>query len=126
MSPNETNKAIATEFLRLVIAGQIAEAYQSYVDMSGEHHNIFYPAGFPSLQRAMAENEVQFPGKQWRVAHVLGDGDLVAVHSHLILKTGTPGLVVVHLFRMANTKIVEMWDCGQLIPDSCPNTAGAF
>ncbi len=116
----------AVEFLQLVIAGHIDEAYQKHVDMLGTHHNPFFPAGFPALQKAMADNHAQFPDKKLMVKHTLCDGDHVAVHSHLVPKPGDAGMVVVHLFRFQGDRIVEFWDCGQPIPDDCPNRDGAF
>lgn len=74
----------------------------------------------------MIENHVQFPDKELKVKHVLGDEDLVAVHSHLLLRPSGPGIAVVHMFRFSGDKIVEMWDCGQPIPDDSPNKDGAF
>jgi predicted SnoaL-like aldol condensation-catalyzing enzyme len=64
------------------VAGRIDEAYQKHVDLKGKHNNPYCPAGFPALKKAMIENQVQFPSKQLRVKNVLGNGDLVAVHSH--------------------------------------------
>jgi predicted SnoaL-like aldol condensation-catalyzing enzyme len=72
------------------------------------------------------ENDTQFPNKKITVHNVLGDGDLVAVHSHLVLKPGETEMIVVHLFRFQNEKIVELWDCGQAIPSDCPNEDGPF
>jgi predicted SnoaL-like aldol condensation-catalyzing enzyme len=125
--------------LQLVVAGRIDEAYQRHVDIEGRHHNPFFPAGFPALKKAMLENHVQFPNKQLIVklvparrsaafwhAGVLGDGDLVAVHSHLVPRAGEKGIAVVHLFRFHGSKIVEMWDCGQPVPTDSPNKDGAF
>ncbi len=122
----EDNKQTAVEFLKLVIAGRIDEAYEKYVDLGGKHHNTFFAAGFPVLRDAMKENDVQFPNKQFTIKNVLGDGDMVAVHSHLNLKPDNAGMVVVHIFRFKDGKIVEMWDCGQAIPDDSPNQDGAF
>ena len=122
----DQNKQSALEFLKLVIASKIDEAYEEYVDMQGTHHNTFFPAGFQVLQEAMKENEAQFPNKQFTVKNVLGDGDLVAVHSHLVMKQNDPGMITVHLFRFKNDKIVEMWDCGQVIPKDPPNKDGVF
>ncbi|MBI1743628.1 hypothetical protein HYR54_11280 [Candidatus Acetothermia bacterium] len=56
-------KQVAVKFLQLVVAGQIDEVYRKYVDLRGKHHNPFFPAGFPALQKAMIENHVQFPSK---------------------------------------------------------------
>ncbi|GEM_PF-2747946 len=45
----------------------------------------------------------------------LGDGDLVAVHSHIVLRSGEQGVAAVHLFRFHGDKIMEMWDCGEFM-----------
>ncbi len=119
-------KQIAVKFLQLVIAGQVDEAYRKYVDLRGKHHNPFSPAGFPALQKAMIENHVQFPNKRLTVKNVIGDGDLAAVHSHIVLRPGETGFVTVHLFRFHGDKIVELWDCGQPVPADSPNKDGRF
>jgi predicted SnoaL-like aldol condensation-catalyzing enzyme len=121
-----TNKDIATEFQTMIVAGKIDEAYEKYVDMTGAHHNAYFPAGFAALQTAMKENHEQFPNKQLKIQHVLEDGDMVAVHSHIILKPGEPGIIAVHLYHLENGKIAELWDCGQAIPADNPNTSGVF
>jgi predicted SnoaL-like aldol condensation-catalyzing enzyme len=126
MIDNNTFKQAAMEFLQLVVAGRIDEAYEKHVDMQGKHHNPYYPAGFLALKKAMIENHVQFPSKQLTVKNVLGDGDLVAVHSHIVLRPGETGVAAVHLFRFQGDKIVEMWDCGQPVPTDSPNKDGVF
>ena len=120
------NKQSALQFMELVTAGKIDEAYQKYVSMDGKHHNAFFPAGFPALRDAMKENHIQFPVKIFTPKNVLADGDLVAVHSHLVLKAGEPGIITVHIFRFQDGKIIELWDCSQAIPADLPNTDGVF
>ena len=122
----EARKRMAVDFLQQVVAGDIEQAYQKYVDPQGKHHNAFFPAGFAPLKKAMIENHAQFPNKQITVKNVLGDGDLVAVHSHLVMRAGEPGMVVVHMFLFQGDKIVEMWDVGQAIPADLPNKDGAI
>ena len=119
-------KETALDFLQLVVAGQITEAYSNYVNMNGRHHNLYYSADFTSLKNGMIENHTQFPGKRLMVKNVLGDGNLVAVHSNIILKPGEPGIASVHIFRFEHGKIIEMWDVGQSIPLESPNRLGAF
>ena len=119
-------KQVAAKFLQLIVAGRIDEAYRNYVDLRGKHHNPFFPAGFPALQKAMIENHVQFPNKQLTVKNMLGDAELVAVHSHIVLRPGETGIAAVHLFRFHSDKIVEMWDCVQPVPADSPNRDGAF
>ncbi len=99
---------------------------RSTLTCNGKHHNPFFPAGFPALKKAMIENHVQFPNKQLTVKNVLGDGDLVAVHSHIVLRPGESGIAAVHLFRFQGDRIVEMWDCGQPVPADSPNEDGMF
>ncbi len=120
------NKKTAVQFLEKVVKGDIDDAYDKFVDMKGKHHNHFFPAGFPSLQKAMKDNHVQFPDKRITVKHALADGDLVAVHSELVLTPGGERMTVVHLFRFKGNKVIEMWDCGQQIPADSPNSDGAF
>jgi predicted SnoaL-like aldol condensation-catalyzing enzyme len=122
----EARRQAATEFLQLVVGGQVDKAYQMHVDLSGKHHNPFFAEGFPALRKAMIENHVQFPNKQLLVKNVLSDGDLVAVHSQIVLRPGEPSVATVHLFRFSGGKIVEMWDIGQPVPTDSPNQDGAF
>ena len=121
-----TRRQAAVQFLQMVVAGDIEEAYRKCVDMKGKHHNFYFPAGFPALQKAMIENHNQFPNKQLLIRNVLEDGDLVAVHSRLILNETENDMAVLHLFRFQDNRIVEMWDIGNTIPGDSPNTDGAF
>jgi predicted SnoaL-like aldol condensation-catalyzing enzyme len=120
------NKETAVKFLKSVVAGEIDKAYNEYVDLKGKHHNTYFQAGFPVLKEGMKENHNQYPNKKLVIKNILEDGDLVATHSHLSFKEGEPGMIVVHLFRFKDGKIVEMWDCGQPIQADSPNTDGAF
>ena len=66
------------------------------------------------------------PNTQVLVKLALEDGDKVIVYSHVKHSPDNLGYAVVHIFRFASHKIVEMWDVGQeIIPDS-PNKNGIF
>ena len=125
-SPNSSRKRNAIQFLESVGAGKIDEAYRLYAQPNGKHHNPFFPAGFPALREAMKANAIQFPEMRLTVKHVIGDGDLVAIHSHIMQHPGEPGLATVHLFRFEGDKIVEIWDIGQALPAESPNLDGMF
>lgn len=120
------NKQTALDFLNLVTSGKIDEAYEKHVDMNGKHHNLYFAPGFSVMKQGMKDNEKEFPNKTFSVKHVIGEGELVAVHSHVVLKAKELEIAVVHLFRFEKGKIVEMWDCGAQIPADSPNTDGAF
>ncbi|MDH4270820.1 MAG: nuclear transport factor 2 family protein [Candidatus Aminicenantes bacterium] len=117
-----SRKDVAVQFLQLVVSGRINEAYERYVDLGGRHHNPYFPAGFPALLQAMADH----PAWRLEVKHVLADGDLVAVHSHVLMSPEEPGTAVVHLFRFGKDRIIEMWDVGAALPADSPNADGAF
>ncbi len=53
-------KKIAVDFLEIVIDGKVDEAYEKCINMKGKHHNIFFPAGFESLKKAIVKNII-FP-----------------------------------------------------------------
>ena len=50
-------------FLSLVVAGNIREAYATYVSPDMRHHNMAFAGDAASLEKAMEENHVQFPHK---------------------------------------------------------------
>ena len=122
----DEQKNVAKNFLTMIVSGQIDEAYEKYVNLSGKHHNVFTPAGMRSLKEGMKENDDQFPDKKLTIKHIVSDGDIVMTHSHLVMKPGAKGMVVVHVLRFADDKIVELWDSGQAIPDTAINSDGAF
>lgn len=119
-------KQVSQQFMELVIAGNIDDAYKKYVSPNGKHHNPYFRKGFPALQEAMKENHIQFPDKKITIKHVIGDGDLVAIHSHIMVRQGEPGMAAIHLFRFQGDKIVELWDIGESIPVNSPNQDGVF
>jgi len=122
----QAHKESALDFLHLVVSGNIDEAYDKYVNMYGKHHNVNFSAEFSSLKRGMIENHTQFPNKRLMVKNVLGDGNLVAIHSNIVMKMGEPGMAVVHIFRFEDGRIIEMWDISQAIPNDTSNRLGAF
>jgi predicted SnoaL-like aldol condensation-catalyzing enzyme len=117
---------LATDFLSLVVKGEIDQAYEKYVDMNGKHHNMYYAGDFATLMQGMKDNEAQFPNKAFHIKQVFADGNKVAVHSHVVLEKNTPGIAVVHMFLFENGKIVEMWDVGQMLQGDSTNMNGAF
>lgn len=111
-------------FLEFVVAHKIDQAYAAFVDFSGKHHNAHTPAGMAALKKAMEESDVQTPTKQLIIKNVIGDDDRVVVHSRLVFESNE--MVVVHIFRFNNGKIVEFWDLGMEIPADSPNKDGAI
>ena len=122
----ENNPDAAVTFLKLGSSGKVNEAYAKYTDMRFVHHNPYYEGSAQSLAAGMAENARQFPDKVLEVKHVIAEGDLVVIHSHVRLKPGDVGVALVHIFRFADGRIVELWDIGQAVPEQSPNQYGMF
>ena len=123
---HDERKAIATQFLELAAAGKACTGAATLVANGFRHHNVHFAGDGPSLFAAMDANAVQFPDKRLEVQHVLGDGDLVAVHSRVTHTQDDPGFALVHLFRFEGGKIAELWDIAQAVPPDSPNAHGMF
>lgn len=116
----------AVSFLQMVASGEVREAYHRYIGPDFRHHNPFFRGDADSLMLAMEENATKNPHKVFEVKRVIGEGDMVAVHSHVKQKQDDLGGAVVHFFRFHNDLIVEFWDVGQQIPENSPNENGVF
>jgi predicted SnoaL-like aldol condensation-catalyzing enzyme len=119
-------KPAATEFLRLASSGKAREAYRRFVAPGFRHHNPHLRGDAASLMTAMEENAAQHPGKALEVKHVLQEGDLVVVHSHVRHEPGERGYALAHIFPFEGDRIVELWDLAQEVPEHSPNEYGMF
>ncbi|MFB9328306.1 ester cyclase [Paenibacillus aurantiacus] len=120
------NKENAVSFLRLIVSGEVREAYRNYASPAFIHHNPYFRGDVESLMLAMAENAAAYPDKRLEIKHAIEEGNMVAVHSHIQLEQGDIGRAIVHIFRFENERIAELWDVGQPIPAESPNENGAF
>ncbi|HET6426289.1 MAG TPA: nuclear transport factor 2 family protein [Planctomycetaceae bacterium] len=118
-------KTIALEFLQHARLGQ-RDAAAALVTADAKHHNPYFAAGMPALLDAMIAAAVSMPDREMHVKHVVAEGDFVAVHSHIIHRSGELGVAVMHLFRFEGDRIAELWDLGQPVPADNKNTDGMF
>ena len=123
---SHSHKDAAVEFLRLVGAGKVREAYDRHVAENFRHHNAYFRGDRATLFKAMEDNARNNPDKVVDVKHALEDGDTVAVHSHIRKGPQDRGAVAVHLFRFEDGRIAEFWDIGQQIEPDSPNENGMF
>ncbi len=121
-----TNKQNAVDFLQMIVARKIKEAYKKYTSPKMIHHCAWFPHDAESLMNGMIEAHTKNPNTTIDIKHTLEDGNLVAVHLHVKHNAQELGYAIVHLFRFDNGKIVEMWDVGQEVPKESPNKKGMF
>lgn len=122
----DSSKDIAISFLKLASSGEVREAYSQFVGAGFRQHNPFFEGSAESLMAAMEENARQNASKVLEVKHAIAEGEFVVVHSHVRQKPGDLGAAVIHIFRFANGRIVELWDLGQPVPEKTPNQYGMF
>jgi predicted SnoaL-like aldol condensation-catalyzing enzyme len=123
---SNSHKERAIHFLELASSGNVDEAYERFASATGKHHSPYFAAGFAALKAAMKENHQRFPDKRITIKRALSEGDMVAVHSHVVLEPGELGVATMHLFRFVDGEIAELWDFGQPIQGDSPNSDGPF
>lgn len=121
-----TNKQIATEFLKTLCANKVQEAYDKFTSKDFIHHNQWFKGDRESLLNGMKEAHSQFPNTTIDIKFVLEEGDLVATHSLVKHEPDHAGVVVVHMSRIKNGKIVEFWDVVMPVETESPNENGCF
>jgi predicted SnoaL-like aldol condensation-catalyzing enzyme len=122
-----SNEQVAVGFLRLVaVDGRPRDAFAKYVAPTFRHHDPSCGGAPEDLLAAMEADAQANPRKSLDVKRVLTENDLVAVHSHVVRWQGDPGFALVHLFRVRQGKIVELWSVGQPVPVTTPNPNGMF
>ncbi len=119
-------KDIALDFLKLSSKGYSRIAFSKYVAIGFKHHNVFFKGDPDTLMIAMEENAKKYPLKTLDIKHILEDGNLVAIHSHVKLLPDHPGVALIHIFRFEVGKIMELWDFGQAVPEDGVNENGMF
>jgi len=120
-------KEIAVLFLKMAGGGNVREAYEKFVAPDFIHHNQYFKGDRASLMAAMEEAHKKSPNKSIDVKHVYESGDSVITHSRGTRKNAAePDIAVVHIFRLKNGKVAELWDLGQPMMKDSPNENGMF
>jgi predicted SnoaL-like aldol condensation-catalyzing enzyme len=125
-------RSIAIEFFQLVAEGKFKDGLKFFT-ADCKTHNPYIAGDMNTLTDGMiAANKnmnVERSEADFKVKHILVEGDLVAVNTELLMSRSNPGkggLRQVHLFRFEGNKIAEYWDITQQILESMPNAKGAF
>lgn len=105
---------------------QPARAVQRYMGPYYRQHNPHAPNGTKAFVAFATGYLKQFPKLRYNIKRVVGEGDLVFVHSHVIPKPGDLGSAVVDIFRFERGKIVEHWDVVQPVPAKSANRNTMF
>ena len=123
----EANKKIIREWHELAIdQRKPEEAVAKHLGPNYRQHNPGSGDGPEPFIAAVKGITKVFPELSMEVKRIIAEGDLVILHSHLILKPGDRGSAVVDIFRLENGKIVEHWDVVQEVPETSANNNTMF
>jgi predicted SnoaL-like aldol condensation-catalyzing enzyme len=91
-------------------------------------HLIEHSPGNPSGRDAFIKHILNQPvaDASLDLKRVIADGDLVALHYHLVPNGGGRGQAVVDIWRVEGDQIVEHWDVVQDVPKPSETPHGMF
>ena len=131
MSSKSRNEIVA-DFFRLIGEGRPKDGLK-YFAQNCIQHNPYVHGGMDALLESMAavqREHGEFAESNILLKHVVGQGDIVVVHTQILFSQAEPGkggLRQAHIFRFdRDDKIVEYWDITQVIQPDMPHAANAF
>jgi predicted SnoaL-like aldol condensation-catalyzing enzyme len=122
----EANRAIAIDFMTQAAAGRARDAVRRYGASDFVHHNPWFASDADSLASAMDDNHRENPEKRFEILRTIVEGPFVALHGRVRHKPSDDPASVIHIFRIEDGRIHELWDVGQEPVKDSPNRAGLF
>ncbi|MGW0711331.1 nuclear transport factor 2 family protein [Streptomyces sp. NPDC002643] len=119
-------KSVAVRVLKGVFEDGDTGVVDRYVRPDYIQHNPLAPDGAETLKGLAGAMAEQFPDLKYDVKRVISQGDLVLVHSNVVLTPGSRGSAVVDIFRFQGGRIAEHWDVAQNVPESTANGNDMF
>ncbi|SEQ05847.1 nuclear transport factor 2 family protein [Neolewinella agarilytica] len=112
----DKNKKNAVAFYKMAYEGDPTKAVELYVGDQYIQHNPDVADGLKGFIDYFNRMQKEYPEKSIKFLRVIGEGDLVALHTHQIWP-GNDQYVTMDFFRFnENGKIVEHWDAIQQVP----------
>lgn len=104
-----SNNTRAATFRRMTGSGQVREAYSEFIAGTFVHHNAYFKGDRESLLDAMEQAHRASPNKSIEIKRAIEEGDIVVTHSLVTrMAADSAPIAVVHIFRFAGDKIVEL------------------
>lgn len=122
----QANLDLVLGFYENVLIAMDPDRVDEYLAPSYLQHSSLAEPGIPALKAWLAKVRIESPDARQTIHRSLVDGDHVVVHVHVVRWENDPGLAVVDIFRVEDSRIAEHWDVIQEIPSAPLNTNGMF
>lgn len=119
-------KAVVVQVMRGVFERGDTSVVDRFVRPDYIQHSPLAPDGAEALKAFGAAFRGQYPDARFDIRRVISEGDLVLVHSHVVLTPGTRGIAVFDIFRFRGGRIAEHWDVVQDVPATTANGNDMF
>jgi predicted SnoaL-like aldol condensation-catalyzing enzyme len=124
----EQNKKLVWEFYDLAFNQKEPEAAaERYLGPAYRQHNPMAADGAQPFVGFVRWLTGANPSLRVERKRSIAEGDLVALHSHMIPSPEARGTAVIDIFRLnADGKIIEHWDVLQQVPETAQNPNTMF
>jgi predicted SnoaL-like aldol condensation-catalyzing enzyme len=126
LSDLERNKSVVVDYYQTAFAGDPEKAVADHFGDRYIQHNPDAADGPEAFIGFVHWLRGEYPDLELIIKRVIAEGDMVATHSHLILRPGDPGRALADYFRLENGKVIEHWDVIQDVPSTAANPNGMF
>lgn len=108
---------VAVNAVRYLALGRTSMIDRAFQDDFVDHETG--ETGTDALRANVEEHAEAYPYARTRTVYrVVSEGDLVFVHSHLLLEPDTRGYAVADIYRFEDGKIAEHWGGEQAVPET--------
>jgi predicted SnoaL-like aldol condensation-catalyzing enzyme len=125
-SPKMKNKEVVLAFYEDAVNLKDFGKASKYLGSQYIQHNQNATDGAEGLRNFISFLRDKYPKSHSEIKRVFIDGNFVILHVHAMREPGTPGVAIVDIFRLENSKIVEHWDVHEAIIDKPANQNGMF
>ena len=122
VTPHTPNEKVVVDFYNQAFNDhQPKAASDRYIGPVYIQHNPLVPNGAPAFYNYFGAFFKSHPQASLDMKHLVGEGDLVVVHSLFRTGPNDRGEAIMDLFRVEHGKIVEHWDVIQPVPAKTAN-----
>lgn len=123
----QANLDLVLEMYQQVLIAMDSSRVDDFIAPDYIQHSMLAEPGVQPLKDFLDRVRIESPDATQTIHRTLVDGDMVAVHLHVVRwPPDDPGLAVVDMFRVANGKIAEHWEVIAEVPANPINPLGMF